>query len=67
MATINPEDAYTLALIAKKPEDNEDLLDSLSPEARPIGDNLINRSEHVAPEISEAAEALRRWAKRTDE
>jgi hypothetical protein len=67
VATINPEDAYTLALIAKKPEENRDLLDALSPEARPIGDNLVEPAGHVVPEISEAAEALRRWAKRTDE
>lgn len=66
MATINPEDAYTLALIAKKPDDNGDLLDSLSEEARPIGADLINPGQPVAPEIAEAAEALRRWAKSGD-
>lgn len=66
MATINPEDAYSLALIAKKPAENGDLLESLSAEARPIGDSLVNPATHVAPEVAEAAEALRRWAKQAD-
>ena len=67
MATIKPEDAYGLALIAKSPEDNKDLLDSLSPEARPIGDSLVDPAGIVDPEISEAAAALRRWARQNDE
>lgn len=67
MATIRPEDAYGLALIAKDPANNGDLVESLSPEARPIGENLIHQGGHVEPEIFEAAEALRRWANRNDE
>jgi hypothetical protein len=68
VATINPQDAYALALIAKDPQKNRDLVDALSPEAQPIGDSLVGgHLDYVDPEILQAAEALRLWAKRKDE
>ena len=62
MATISPDDAFGLALIAKDPESNSDLVGSLSQEAQPIGNELVKPTAGVDPEIAEAAEALRRWA-----
>lgn len=62
MATISPDDAFGLALIAKNPESNGDLVESLSPEARPIGNELVKPEAGVDPDIAEAAKALRRWA-----
>lgn len=66
VATITPEDAYALALIAKSPEANGDLVETLSPEARPIGHNLVQPAACVDQEILTATEALRAWAKRNE-
>ena len=63
MATISSNDAFGLALIAKDPESNKDLVGSLSHEAQPIGKELVEPMEGVDPEIAEAAAALRRWAR----
>jgi hypothetical protein len=63
MTTISPDDAFGLALIAKDPKTNEDLVESLSVEAQPIGHELITPEPDVDPEIAEAADALRQWAR----
>jgi hypothetical protein len=65
MATISSDDAFGLALIAKDPKSNKDLVKSLSVEARPIGSALVKPRANVAPEIAAAADALRKWAQNT--
>ena len=62
MTTITPDDAYGLALIAKDPASNKDLVESLSAEARPIGNELLTPKSNVDPSVCKAAEALRNWA-----
>jgi hypothetical protein len=62
MARLTPDDAFGLALIAKDPKSNKDLVGSLSNDAQPIGNKLVEPAAEVDPEIAQAAETLRRWA-----
>ena len=64
MARLSPDDAFGLALIAKDPESNKDLVSSLSNDAQPIGHELVEPAADVDPQIAQAAETLRRWAAR---
>jgi hypothetical protein len=64
MADVTPEDAYALTLIAQQPERNRDLVETLSQVARPIGDGLVGEAHSTDPEISEAVESLRAWARK---
>lgn len=68
MPQLTTDDAFTLALIAQRPEDdNKDLMELLSENARPIGASLTGHStpEEDArhPQLHETVEMLRDWAK----
>ena len=63
MTVVTPDDAYALALIARNPERNRDLVDDLSPAARPIGSALVAPADSGDPEVIETARRLTAWAK----
>ena len=68
MIVVTPDDAYALALIARKPALNADLVEELSSQARPIGAALVKSqggriSGSLNPEIDEMVKRLEAWAR----
>lgn len=63
MAMISPDDAFGLGLIAKDPDANRDLVKSLSNDVQPIGAALVEPSSKMTPEVEQAVDALRKWAR----
>ena len=67
--TISVDDAFGLALIAKCPDENRDLIQHLvSPHAKRVAENIVDPTQHrTMPDVCEAAAALQRWANRIPE
>ena len=61
--TISIDDAFGLALIAKAPLENKDLIESLStPHARKVGAELVQEGSSEDADARRAAISLKNWA-----
>lgn len=58
---ITPDDGFGLALIAKNPKENADLVETLSKHVQIVGRELIGIDTNNK-EAKEAAATLRKWA-----